>query len=74
MTLRHERALAWRLSLGIARAVLAERIGYPASTIQEFEEGKRRGKTGPLAQISDAHWLRYGMACAAYSNNLKPPF
>lgn len=74
MTKRHVLAREWRDSIGISRADLADRIGYPARSIQEFEEGKRAGKTPDgetKGAISDAHWLRYAMACAAFENNLK---
>ena len=74
---RHVLAREWRNRIGVSRAELAERIGYPARSIQEFEEGRQSGKspTGePKGAISDAHWLRYAMACAAYGKNLSLPF
>ena len=71
---RHTLAREWRDRIGVSRSELSERIGYPARSIQEFEEGHRSGKTGDLALISDAHWLRYAMACAAFENSLDFPF
>ena len=69
---RHDRALEWRKSLPVSRAQLSEAIGYPIRSIQEFEAGERSGTAkGP---ISEAHWLRYAMACAAFQKKLDPPF
>lgn len=70
---RHERARQWRESLGFSRAALSARTGFSASTIQDFEEGQRRGRTANT-EISKAEWLRYGLACAAFNANLKPLF
>jgi transcriptional regulator with XRE-family HTH domain len=66
--------LAWRVALGLSRAKLAEAIGFSPSQIQDYEQGARRGKQGADAAISDAAWLRYGLACAALSAGLKTPF
>ena len=46
-----ERALAWRKAQGLTRAQLAERLGFSASQIQDYEEGRRRGKTGALFHL-----------------------
>lgn len=71
----HIEARAWRLALGLSRAELARRIGFSPSQIQDYEEGARRGKKkAEEAVISDAAWLRYGLACAALSAGLKLPF
>ena len=70
----HSAALAWRVALGLSRAKLAEAIGFSPSQIQDSEQGARRGKQGADAAISDAAWLRYGLACAALSAGLKTPF
>jgi predicted transcriptional regulator len=70
----HIAARAWRKSLGLSRVELARRIGFSPSQIQDYEEGARRGKKAGEAAISDAAWLRYGLACAALSAGLKLPF
>jgi predicted transcriptional regulator len=71
----HIAARAWRKSLGLSRVELARRIGFSPSQIQDYEEGARRGKKkAEEAAISDAAWLRYGLACAALSAGLKLPF
>jgi ribosome-binding protein aMBF1 (putative translation factor) len=71
----HIAARAWRESQGLSRAKLAQWIGFSASQIQDYEEGARRGKKkAEEAVISDAAWLRYGLACAALSAGLKLPF
>ena len=70
----HIAARAWRKSLGLSRSQLALRIGFSPSQIQDYEEGARRGKRAAEAAISDAAWLRYGLACAALSAGLKLPF
>jgi DNA-binding transcriptional regulator YiaG len=71
----HIAARAWRESQGLSRAKLARWIGFSASQIQDYEEGARRGKKkAEEAVISDAAWLRYGLACAALSAGLKLPF
>jgi len=68
-------ARAWRESQGLSRAKLARWIGFSASQIQDYEEGARRGKKkAEEAAISDAAWLRYGLACAALAAGLKLPF
>ena len=71
----HIAARAWRESQGLSRAKLARWIGFSSSQIQDYEEGARRGKKkAEEAVISDAAWLRYGLACAALSAGLKLPF
>lgn len=67
---RNELARKWRESLGLSRTALSARTGFSASTIQDFEEGKRRGRTANT-EISEAEWLRYGLACAAFNASLK---
>lgn len=71
---RHESALAWRKSIGLSRAKLGELSGYSVSTIQNFEEGGYRGKTGNERLIPSDAWTRYSLACAAISANLARPF
>lgn len=58
----HERALWWRLQMGLSRAELAEKTGFSASSIQDFEAGVNR--TSGQA-ITASAWRRYRMACAA---------
>jgi hypothetical protein len=65
-----ERARAWREAQGLSRAELAERSGFSASQIQDYEEGARRGKSGEAAVISEAAWRRYRLACAAIAAGL----
>jgi transcriptional regulator with XRE-family HTH domain len=74
---RHILAREWRDRLDLTFAELSARTGYPVKSIQEYESGKRSGKSpdgkskGP---ISEGHWTRYALACAACEKNLKLPF
>lgn len=69
-----ERARSWRTALGLSRTELAERVGFSVSQIQDYEEGKRRGKTGTAAIISPAAWQRYTLACSAMAAKLQACF
>jgi transcriptional regulator with XRE-family HTH domain len=55
-------ARKWREAHGWSREQLAARIGFSASTIQNYEAGKVRdsGK-----RLGTAEWRRYRNACAA---------
>jgi Helix-turn-helix len=66
------RALAWRKAQKLSRAQLSAKTGFSTSQIQDYEIGFRRGKTGAAAELTDAVWLRYRLACAAIARNLKP--
>ena len=71
---RHLRAKDWRMDAGLSRANLARKIGFSPSQILDYELGARRGKSNAAAVISEAAWLRYALACAAYEVGLKLPF
>ena len=67
-----ESALAWRKRMKLSRVALSKVLGYSTSTIQEYEEGRRRGKPENVATISPAHWRRYALALAAIEAGLDP--
>jgi hypothetical protein len=71
---RGAKALAWRLSLGLSRAKLAEAIGFAPSLIQDYEEGGRRGKSAAHTAISPDAWRKYERACAAHGASLPTLF
>jgi hypothetical protein len=65
-----ETALVWRKRMKLSRRALSDLSGYSASSIQEFEEGTRRGKSGTQANISDMAYKRYMLALEALSARL----
>lgn len=60
-----EAARAWRRSRHLTQAELALESGYSVTAIRDFENGARRGKVGKYAEIDEAAWLRYRLACSA---------
>ena len=73
-SLEAARARTWRKTQGLSRAALAAVSGFSASQIQDYEEGSRRGKTGAAAEITEASWLRYRLACAAIAAKVERPW
>ena len=67
-------ARMWRHSRGLTREELSELTGYSRTAIQDFEDGKRRGKVGKYAEIDDAAWLRYRLACSALAARVEMAF
>ena len=67
-------ALAWRVRMKLTRKDLARLSGYSASMIQDYEQGRRRGKPEADGAISDAAWLRYALALAAIEADAPLPF
>lgn len=64
----HERARAWRKSMGLSEHALAARLRVARSTVQRMESGVNPS-TGETVRPEDFH--RYRLACAAIAGGLE---
>lgn len=73
----HQKARAWRESLGLSAEQLAEQIGYTRMSIYWFERGEtppnRNAKSGNAADREIKPWvlLRYRRACGDLDAQLR---
>ncbi|HXH94053.1 MAG TPA: helix-turn-helix transcriptional regulator [Thermoanaerobaculia bacterium] len=70
----HEKARAWRQSLGLSQKKLGELLGYSIETISWFE----KGMTPPRLHETDRRikpwiWRRYHLACRGLAAEMKNP-
>jgi DNA-binding XRE family transcriptional regulator len=68
----HQRAAAWRESLGLNQHQLGELIGYAKATVYWMERGltapRRNHKAEP---VSPRVWKRYKQACAGLDSEAR---